>query len=217
MFGEGVVAAVVRRHCHDSACAVTREHVIGNINRYLALGQRIDGITSREHTRHFSIRNSLALRAVLAARQISVHFFALLVGHHPLHILALRRKNHKRHAKHRIRTSREDGERRILPLHGELHLCSFRTAYPVTLRLFQTLRPIDSIQPFQQTAGISAHAQTPLPHDALLYRITAANTQTLAHLIIRQHGSEFRTPVDFRVRQISDAVVHQLLLLLFLA
>ena len=136
MFRKRVVAAVMCRNRHDSACAVACKHVIGDINRNLALGQRVDGIGACEHTRHAAVGNTLTLRAVLAAGEVSLHFFALLVGHHALHVLALRCQHHKRHAIYRVRTGGEDGKRRVLPFDGELHFCSFASSYPVSLRLF---------------------------------------------------------------------------------
>ena len=125
MFGERIVAAVVRRNRHDSARAVSGEYIIGDINRYLALRERVNGITAGENTRYFSIRNTLALCTVLAACQISLHFGFLLLRHYTADILAFRRQDHEGYTEHRVRAGCEDSERRVLTFYGELHLCTF--------------------------------------------------------------------------------------------
>ncbi len=103
-----------------------------------------------------------------------------------------------------------------MPFDGELHLCSFGATDPVALGLFEALGPVDTFQAFQQTACVGTHAQTPLAHHTLLHGITATDGETFAHLIVCQHRTQFRAPVDFRVRKVRDAVVHQPLLFLAL-
>ena len=41
---EGEVAAIVGRHCHDSAGAVTHEHIVGDPDRNLGAVERVDGV-----------------------------------------------------------------------------------------------------------------------------------------------------------------------------
>ena len=44
VLGEGVVAAVMGRHCHDSSCAVACEHVFRHPDRVLLSCEGVDGI-----------------------------------------------------------------------------------------------------------------------------------------------------------------------------
>ena len=111
--------------------------------------QRVDGIRTGEHTRYFAVCDTLSFRAVLHHIQIRLHFLALLCCYHTLHILAFRRKHHEGNAEDGVCTGGENRERRVLPLDGKLHLCSFGATYPVTLCLFQTIRPVYPIQPLQ--------------------------------------------------------------------
>ena len=215
MLGKRVVAAVVCRNRHDCACSVACEYIIGDINRYLSVRERIDSIGTGKHTRYFAVGNAFAFRTVFATVEVCLHFGALLVRHHALHIFAFRRKNHERHTEDGIRTGRKDSKRFILTLYGKLHLCTFAATDPVALGLFEALCPVQTVQSFKQSCGISTHAQAPLPHNALLHGITAANTQSFADFIIGKDGSQRRAPVHFCIAQIRNTVVHQPLLLLF--
>ena len=84
-----------------------------------------------------------------AAVQIGFYFGALLVSHYFRDVFAFGSQNHKRHADHRVRTGGENRELKVLPLDGKFHFCTFAAANPVTLGLFQTLGPIQSVQTFQ--------------------------------------------------------------------
>ena len=59
---------------------------------------------------------------------------------------------------------------------------------------------------------IRRHPQRPLAHRFLHHGIASPHGQAVLHLIIRQHGSQFRAPVHHRVPQVGNAVVHQHLL-----
>ena len=90
MFGEGIVAAVVCRHRHDGTCTVTGKHIIGDINRYLALRERVDGIGTREHTRHLTIGDTLAFCTMFHPSEVFLYFGFVLIGHYTRYVLTFR-------------------------------------------------------------------------------------------------------------------------------
>ena len=91
MFGEGIVATVVCRHRHDGTGTVTGQHVIGDINRYLALRKRVDGVRTGEHTCYAAVRYTFTLRTMLHPSEVFFYLGFVFIGHYTLYVLALRR------------------------------------------------------------------------------------------------------------------------------
>ena len=203
-------------HSHDRTCSVAGKYVVGYIDRYLGVRERIDGIRAGEHACNLAVGYTLTLGTVFDPCQVLLDLGTLLVGSQAPDILALRRQHHERHAEHGVGTRGEDGDGSVLPLDVELHLRTFGAAYPVTLRIFERVGPIQAVESLQQTRSVGAHAQTPLAHHTLLNGITSANRQSLADLVVGEHRTEFGAPVDLGIRQIGYTVLHQALLLLTL-
>ena len=159
---------------------------------------------------------AFTLRALLHVSQVLVNGCLLVGCGELLYEVTLRSQHHERHAEHRIGTGGEDGKVLVRVGHLELYLCTFRTANPVALRLLQRVGPVNGVETVQQTLGVCRHTQAPLAHLLLFHRIAAALRHTVHHLVVGQHRTQGRTPVDHRLCQVGNAVVHQhLLLLLF--
>ncbi len=211
---ESIVAAVVGRYGHNGAGSVPGEHVIAHPYRNFFAGKRIDGVGAGEHTAHLLVNHSLALRLVLYAVDVDLYLLAAFRSGDFLHIFAFGSEHHECDAKHRIGACGENFKFYVGTVDGETHLRSLRPSYPVALGLFQGIGPVNGIKAVEQTLGVGRHAQTPLIHELLLHRITAADRHSLAHLVVGKHGAELRTPVYHRVAQIGYAVVHQSVALL---
>ena len=217
MFGESVVAAIVCRNRHDRACSITGQYIVADPDGHRFARERIDGIRTTEDTRYRTIGDTLTLCALAGPLQVSLDIRLLLCRSQLRYQFALRSQYHEGDTKHRIGTGREDGEFHIAVLDLETNFCSLATANPVPLGLFQGVGPVDRLQAIQQALGISGNTQAPLAHHFLLDWITATNRDTVDHLIVGQYRSQLRTPVNHRIAQVSDAVVHQGLLFLLLA
>ena len=129
------------------------------------------------------------------------------------YIFAFGRQHHECYAKHGVAARGENLYFLIAADQSEKHLCAFRSANPILLRLFQRFCPIEAVKSIEQALGIGRHAQAPLTHDALFDGIAAAYRQTFAHFVVGQYATQLRAPIHFRVGQIGNAVVHQYLLL----
>ena len=216
MFGKGVVAAIVSRYRHDGTRTVTGQYIVAHVDRNMFVVQRVDGIGTRKHTRHAAVHQALAFGAVFDALEVFVDSLFLLGSYHLLHILAFGSQYHEGNPEYRIGTRREDGKLYVRVYYLELHLGTLRTAYPVLLRLFQRVGPVEFVESVEQTLGISRYPEAPLAHHLLLYGIATPYRYPFAHLVVGQYRTQFRTPVYHRVAQVSNAVVHQRLLLFLL-
>ena len=166
---------------------------------------------------------TLALGAFLHVGQVFIDGL-LLTGRGELcDELALRSQHHESDTEDGVGTGGEDGEavdggQTAVHTGGHFkkHLCAFRAAYPVALGLLDGVAPVDGVETVEQALGIGRHAQTPLAHLLLLHGITAALRDSVDDLVVGQHGAQCGTPVDHRLGQVGDAVVHEHLLLLLL-
>ena len=137
MFGESVVAAIVRRHRHNSARAIARQYVITHPDRHRLARERVHGVRAGKHTRHLAVSDALALGPFFRTLQVSLHLDPLGLGRHLRYQLAFRRQHHEGDAKHRIRPGSEDGKLYVAIFYPEAYLRTFRATYPVALCLLQ--------------------------------------------------------------------------------
>ena len=162
------------------------------------------------------VGHALKLGAALNISQILVDFSLLSLSCQLRNEFALRRKNHESNTEHSIGTGCEDGEVLVRVLNRELHLSTLRASNPVALSLLDRIAPLNGIQSVEQTLSISRYTETPLLHLTLYNRITATDTHSIDNLIIGKHGTKTGTPVYHGLTKVSNAVVHQSLLLLLL-
>ena len=189
MLGKGIVATVVSRYGHDGTCAIACQHVFGYPDGYFLFCKRIDGIRTREHTRHLVVHLAVALCTLLHIVEVFLYFLFLFRGGQLCHEVALRSQHHERHTEHRIGTGGEDGEVLVRVSHLEFHFRTLASAYPVALGFLQRVGPVYLIQSVQQALGIGRDAQTPLAHLLLHHRIAASHADAVYHLVVSQYGA----------------------------
>ena len=77
MFGKSIVAAVMRRYGHDGTCTITGQYIVADPYGNSFIGERINGITSREYTAYATVGDTFAFCTFLGTFQISVYFCLL--------------------------------------------------------------------------------------------------------------------------------------------
>ena len=160
------------------------------------------------------VSHTVKFGALLHVVQIFLHLFLLLGSSYLLNIFALWSQHHEGNTKHGIGTGSEDGELHVAVLYREYYLCTLRAANPVLLGFLDTVAPLDGLQTVEQTLRVSRCSQTPLLHLLLDDRITATLTYAVYHLVVGKHSTQTWAPVYHRLAEVSNAVVHQDLLLL---
>ncbi len=158
--------------------------------------------------------HTVELGALLHVVEILFYFFLLLGSCNLLNILAFWSQDHEGNTKHGICTGGKDSELHVAVLHREHNLCTLGTANPVLLSLGDTVAPLDGVETIEQTLSVSRSTQAPLLHLLLDDRIATTLAYTVHNLVVSQHRTQTRAPVDHRLAEVSDAVVHQYLLLL---
>ena len=141
--------------------------------------------------------------------KIGINSSTLISSNHFIHIDALRSQYHKRNTEDGIGTCGENQQALVAIGDGESHFGTLTVANPIALGLLDGLGPLDGVQITQETTGIGRYTQAPLAHHLLLHRITTADGNTLAHLIVGKHCTQLGTPVHHRVAKIGDAIVHE--------
>ena len=210
MLCESVVAAVVRRNGHDSPRAIARQHVVADIDRYLRPVERIDRIGSGELSAHaLRVGHALALGAFFRLLDIALDRLALLRRGDLTDQRVLRGEHHESGPENRIGPRREHLELLVEALQSEEYLRALAAPDPVALDLLERVAPFEGVEPVEHPLGISRHAQQPLLHPLLHDRIAAPHRQAVLHLVVREHGSQFGTPVHERVGAECETVVLQ--------
>ena len=217
MLGKGVVAGVVGRNGHNGACAVAGQNVVAHPYRNGVSGERVDGIRAGEHTGYAAVGYAFALGTLFGGFDVGCHFIAAVGCRQPVHQFAFGRQHHERYAEDGVGACGEYGECHVAVFHAELHLRAFRSAYPVALRLFERVGPVNAVKPVEQALGVGRYAETPLLHFLLYYRISSALRNAVHHFVVGQNGAQLGTPVHHRLAQIGYAVVHEHFLAFFFA
>ena len=122
---EGIVSAVVSRHCHDGSRAVSGQHILAYPDGNVITCEGIYGIRAGEHSRNLLVGNALSLGALLHISQIFIYCCLLFRRSELAHQLAFRSQHHECHAKDGVGASGEDGELAVCSSHLELHLRAF--------------------------------------------------------------------------------------------
>ena len=116
------VTLVVSGHGHDRACSITPEHVVGDVHRNLGVVYGIDRKAAGEDAGLFLARLSIALALVLGLLDVRDDLFSTRVRGDPCDQRMLRRQHHEGRPEQRVRTGREDFDRRIVACHLEQDL-----------------------------------------------------------------------------------------------
>ena len=204
------------RHGHNGSCAISCEHILAYPHRDAVARERIYGIRARENARNLAVADAFALGTFLYILYVFGHSVALFVGGQFGHELAFWCEHHKRDTENGVGAGCEYGEFLVAVLNAELHLRSFRTAYPVALCLLERVGPVYCVESVEQTLCVCRHTQTPLLHLLLHNGIAAAHRYAVNHLVVGKHRAQSCAPVHHRLAHVSYAIVHQCLLLLLL-
>ena len=116
-----------------------------------------------------------------------------------------------RRAEDRVRTRREDDDRRRIALGDrERDLRALGAADPVALGALGGLGPVDPLEVVQQPLGVVGDAEEPLLEQPLLDTRAAALTQPVLHLLVGEHRLVVRAPVDRRLLLVGEPLLEQL-------
>ncbi|KAG0954876.1 hypothetical protein G6F31_013025 [Rhizopus arrhizus] len=201
------------RDGHHRAGAVAHQHEVGDPDRHLLAGDRVQGTQAGVHAALFlGFQFSLGHAALLQVGQHRRQFRIVLRRVQRQRVLGGDR--HEGHAHHGVRAGGEHAQRiqhtAVHVTHIELDLQAFGTADPVALHGLDRFRPaLQLIQAVQQFLGVVGDAQEPLWDLALLDQGTGTPAAAVDHLLVGQHGLVDRVPVHHRVAAVGQALAHQ--------
>ncbi len=189
----------MRRHCHDDACAVGCQNVVGHPELNFLAIERVYRIQAREHAilvggfgLAFDLRFcdsflNVLLNSLLAIRRN----FQLLQQ------VGLGCDCHESHTENRIWPCCEHRNLDIRIGQLELDLAPYRLADPVPLHRLQAIRPAwQLIEALQQPISIFCDLEKPLIETLLDYWIMTTPAGAVGlNLLIRQHGVAGRAEV----------------------
>ena len=202
----------MRRHRHDRAGAVGNEHIVGDEDRDLRAGQRVDGFHAFEPHAGLILRDLGALEIGFFRGLGLIRTDLLQIGELVRPLLderVLRGNNHVRGAVQRIGARRIDGER-IARRRLEIDLGAFGAADPVFLLRFDALRVIDEVEIVDQPLRISRNLQHPLGFNLVDDLAAAALADAVDDLLVREHALAGGAPVDVHLLLIGQPRFEQL-------
>ena len=213
LFGELVVARVVRRNAHHCARAVSGKAVIGDVyGRFFAV-YRVNAITPRKYARLFLCgRRALDLAALCRLGDVLFDSGALLCDRKFFDHRMLGRDNYVAHAEQRIGARRKYRYllRAVGPDYLEVDLAADGLTYPVALHRLGLFGPIEPVQPVQQFFRIVGYLKEPLRqllvHDLGLAPLALA----VDDLLVGDNGLTRRTVIDGRFLLIRESVLVKL-------
>ena len=217
MLGKSIVTTIVSRNSHNSTCSVAGKHIITYINRNVFTCNRIHCIRTGEHTRHLFINHAFTFCLVLNFIKVSINSSFLFVANNHFNILAFRGKHHECNTENSIGTSGENLQIKVFTCYREKHFCSLTISNPIALSFLYGITPFHSVKVTKKTTGISTNTQTPLIHQLLFHRITTTQRYSFAHFIVGKHCTKFRTPIHHCITKVSNAIVHEHIVLFLLA
>ena len=213
-FGELPVALVVRGHRHHRAGAVAHQHEVGDVDRHVLAGERMDRPVAGGHA-------ALVLGLQLGLGYAALPQFGQKRGQFGIRFGGLQRQRmlashaDEGHAHQGVRACGVDDKlpergRHIIAVHAELDLKPFAAADPVALHGLDRLRPArQGVQTVQQFLRIRGDLEEPLRDFALLDDGARTPAAAVDDLLIGQHGLIDRVPIDHRIFAIHQAFLHQ--------
>ena len=134
------------RYAHDSTCTIISKYVVGKPNRKLLTVQRIDRISTCEHTCLLFILKTVYIGFHGSIKDIFLYSLSCLVCCKRFRKSMLRCKYHECCSMKSIRSCCIDRDLLFSSLNREIDLCAVGFADPVCLHLFNLLRPVQFIQ-----------------------------------------------------------------------
>ena len=143
-FGELPVALVFAGHCHNHACAVAHQHIIGQIQRHGASVERVGEPCPCKNSAPFGWpfrRHTLYLAALGDFSHESFHFCSLGIAGEFHHTRMLGRHHHECHPERCVGPSCEDANPLAIPRNLQREFHTLRRPDPIPLHGFHTLWP----------------------------------------------------------------------------
>ena len=216
VLGEFPVSFVSCWDGHDGTCAVTCKHVVGNPNRDQIPRDRMHDMSAGEDARYGFVALTVALRFHASRFDVRLNFGALGRGRELIDEFVFGSKHHESDPTKGVWAGGEDfdlgpGIVRLAFVVGQCETDdrSFGTPNPMTLCLFDAVRPFEVVEAVQESIRIRCDAHHPLAHGFLHHGVTAAFAQAVFDFVVGEDRAECRTPVDLAVGQIRDAEAHQ--------
>ena len=209
--------------CHDRAGTVAHQHVVGDEDRNLLSVNRIRRERPGEDTRFLLVLLTLEIglrrdrRAIvldrLGRRRRSVGPSLVdcralgnrrpRVGGELVDQRMFGSQHHVRGAEEGVGSRGEDVDSHLAiglcrhTRYGELHLGAARTSNPVALHGLDLLGPVQHLEVVEQTVGVRGDAHHPLPQVLAEHgEVPAVASAVGGDLLVGQHGTEARSPVD---------------------
>mmetsp|Transcript_17253 Transcript_17253/g.36398 ORF Transcript_17253/g.36398 Transcript_17253/m.36398 type:complete len:313 (-) Transcript_17253:433-1371(-) len=156
----------------------------------------MDGISASEHTRFLLGGGTIEVRTRRRRRDVGVNLILLVRGGDCGDEGVFRGKGNVCDSENGVGTCGEDCNFLILQsIHGKLNLRPGALSNPLFLRSHRPTRPIQSVQSGLQSIGIFGNLKHPLSQRQTLHGMISTFAKAIDHLLVREHGSECRTPI----------------------
>ena len=200
------IALVVRRHSHDRAGAVAREHVVCDPHGDFLAVHRIDGKRACEYAGLF-FRQFRALEVALARGGCSIRGdgFLLIWSRNHVHERMLGSEHHVSRPEKRIGSRGKNGHSFPAACYREMNFRSFAPPDPVALMHLDRIRPVETIELVDEPLRVCCDAEHPLTHRTPLYRETPDFRFAIHNLLVCQHRAELRAPIDWRMGNVGQS------------
>ena len=155
------------RNSHDGAGAITHKHIVGYPDRNFGPIEWIYGVTTGKDP-GFAFGQIGPVKFAFHRCRVDVvgnSSFLCRRGNF-CHQFVFRSYNHVSGAEKRIRAGSVNTKFFVVTGEGEIDLGTRGTSDPVALHLLDPFRPVEAVEPFQQTFGIVRNAKHPLFQEA---------------------------------------------------
>ena len=140
------VTVIMSRYTHDSTCTIISKYIVRKPDWKLLAVQRIDRISTCEHTGLLFILKTVYIGFHGSIKDIFLYSLSCLVCCKRFCKSMLRCKYHECCSMKSIRSCCIDRDLLFSSLNREIDLCAVGFADPVCLHLFNLLRPVQFIQ-----------------------------------------------------------------------
>src|ERR1700730_8506890 len=127
----------------------------------------------------------------------------MFLGHDLIDEWMFGRQHEKRSSVKRVWSGRKHAELVRVIVDLEIDLCAFAATNPVSLKQFDSFRPVESFQLINQSLSVSRDSQHPLPHRPPDHWKAANLALSIDNFLVGQNRSELGTPVHGNVCDIS--------------
>ena len=189
----------MRRYSHDGAGTISHEYIIRDINRNFLAVNRIDSISSDEHTSLLVAgRCSFNIAHTACLLLISLDFsFFRTACHEFIDVRMLRRHYHVCRTEECICSCCENFKNLIGILDLKVYVSAVALSDPVALHGLDLIRPsFKLVQIIKQPVSVISDLQIPLRQILLCDFSFASFTLTIYYLLVGKYSLAARAPVD---------------------